>query len=253
MLNYIPAYWMNHSNFGDALTPYLIEKITGKKAVWTDNHTLPKYMVTGSILNEPVADTCVVWGTGLAWADVYVRNPLEICAVRGPLTRKSLVDGGLDCPETFGDPCLLLPRFYTGKALPMSYKLGIIPHFIDYIEVSERYKNNPDVLVVDLLSGIEQVVDMVLSCDVFISSSLHGIIVAHAYGKSCGYVTFSDKIIGDGTKYKDYLLSVGHELYSPLDYSVEEYSTQQLIDWIPKQKEINLNLDKLLESCPFRV
>lgn len=255
MITNIPAFWHNSPNFGDALTPWLIKKITGHNAIWTNDHKAPKYMVTGSILNDPIAETCVVWGAGIAHRDTYIRKPLEVRAVRGPRTREAMLRSGVECPEVYGDPGLLLPRFY--QQIPASiYRLGIIPHVVDYQEVRQKYwaqVQTGEVVVIDLLRPIEDVIDSILSCDVLVSSSLHGIIASHAYGRPCGWVKFSGKILGDNTKFYDYYESVGRfNEPGPLNLEENNPSVQEIIDWVPKSTELKIDLNKLYEVCPFK-
>lgn len=251
MITGIPAYWMKHPNFGDALTPYLIKLITGKSAIWTDQHNEPKYMVTGSLLNDPLIEGCVVWGTGIAFSDTHIRKPLEICAVRGPISRELVMRFGHDCPEVYGDPCLLLPRFYKGSEPQRKFKLGIIPHLVDYTEVRLKYSEMLDVQVIDILAPVEEIVNRVLECDYLISSSLHGIIVSHAYGKPCMWVEFSDKVLGDGTKFRDYLKSIGHDIYEPYNLRNNVEYVDSLVSKVPTNVSLNIDLDRLLEVCPF--
>lgn len=247
----VPAYWMKHTNFGDALTPYLIEKITGYPAVWTQESNKPKYMVTGSLLNYQDIESCIVWGTGVAFSDTHIKKPLAIHAVRGPLSREIVMKSGHACPEVFGDPALLLPRFYKGNPSGRRFKLGVIPHIVDMGVAQERFDGAPDHQIIDLNSGIENVVDRILECEVLVSSSLHGIIAAHAYGKSCLWVRFSDYVIGDGTKFNDYLQSVGHYTYSPLDLSFSRADVEKIIAEVPCFQALQIDLEKFYKACPF--
>lgn len=243
---------MKHPNFGDALTPYLIKKITGFDAVWTNDDNSPKYMVSGSLLNDPRIISCVVWGTGIAFSDTDIKKPLEIRAVRGPLSRDLVRKFGHECPDIYGDPCLLLPRFYKGSAPSVNYKLGIIPHIVDYLDVRLKYHQLPETQIIDLLRPVEEVVNRVLECDMIISSSLHGLIVAHAYGKPALWVRFSDKVLGDGTKFRDYLLSIGHDSYEPLNLEHLDKDLKTILSFIPQNTTINLDLENLWNSCPFK-
>ena len=132
--NLIRAYWWSgegNRNFGDVLTPYLIEKISGKKAILCSKHCFkPYFMVTGSILKSANRNS-IVWGSGIIRRNEMVTKPKKIFAVRGPITRKRLLELGYDCPEVYGDPALLLPLFYKPKATK-KYSLGVIPNHIDY-------------------------------------------------------------------------------------------------------------------------
>ena len=254
MLLNVPAFWHNSPNFGDALTPWLIRAITGHEALWTNDHRAFKYMVTGSILNDPIAETCIVWGAGVANRDTYIRKPVEIRAVRGPRTREILLRCGIECPEVYGDPGLLSPRFFTPTGWGTKYELGVIPHVVDYNYAREKYWKNPNVLVIDLMRPVPEVLELISQCKTLVSSSLHGIIASHAYGKPCGWVKFSGKILGDNTKFYDYYESVGKfDEPGPLNLEENNPPVVEIIDWVhhlPK-RDLKIDLDKLYNACPF--
>ena len=44
-------YWAGHKNFGDELSPYLVEKITGKKVQYAGQKELNKLTAIGSIID----------------------------------------------------------------------------------------------------------------------------------------------------------------------------------------------------------
>lgn len=82
-----------------------------------------------------------------------------------------------------------------------------------------------------------------------VSSSLHGLIVADAYGIPSKWIKVSDKIYGDDFKYGDYYQSIGVKEEKPLIVN-EQISTVDLMNTCWK-KEMNIDLEGLLESCPF--
>lgn len=57
-------------------------------------------------------------------------------------------------------------------------------------------------------------------CDIIISSSLHGIVFAHSYGKKALWIEISKNVIGDGYKFYDYYSSLNE--YSPDRFIVSE-------------------------------
>src|SRR3972149_3109980 len=198
----IPAYWHRSINFGDQLTKYIIEKLSGYKVIYCDHiNDCSRLMATGSILSEGNLDKSIIWGNGFAWYADPVYKPLQILAVRGKLTRKKFIDSGINCPEVYGDPALLLPSIHN-PLINKKYKLGIIPHLIDYEKVKWEYEGNN--IVIDLREPIETVINNILQCEKIISSSLHGIIVSQAYGIPTAWVKFSSKIIGDDFKFHDH-------------------------------------------------
>jgi pyruvyltransferase len=137
----------------------------------------------------------------------------RILAVRGPLTRE-LVDG--EVPETYGDPAVLLPRMYRPQGAQATYDVGLLPHYVDR-DIVGSY--DPAVKVIDVSRPWREVVDAVTACDVVISSSLHGIIVAEAYGIPTAWLVATDRIIGGRFKFWDYYLSCDREPPEPTTWS----------------------------------
>lgn len=251
MKNYVNGYWYVTSNVGDNLAPYLIKKISGKPSVYTPLHSKQlKCIVTGSIITE-ADENCIVWGAGLANATDKINPKANIMAVRGPLTRKIAQECKIKCPEVYGDPALLLPRFYNPK-IDKKYKLGIIPHFVDQLFCFEHYKNDDEVKIIDVLLSPEDFVDEVLSCEKIISSSLHGLIISMAYGIPSLWVKFTNGVLGDGTKFNDFFDSVKIPRQNFLDLrDSASFATKEFLSKIP-DININIDLDKLLNNCPFK-
>lgn len=250
----VRSYWWfgkGNRNFGDLLTPYLIEKIASKKPFLCSRHSFKEYyVVTGSILGQTNRNA-IVWGSGILSTKDKITFPKKIFAVRGPLTRQRLLDLGYNCPEVYGDPALLLPRFYKPK-VKKRYTLGIIPHYVDYELIKQQIKSDK-VLVINLLDPIEKVIEDINKCKRTISSSLHGLIVSHAYKIPSVWVEFSDKLAGDGTKFNDYFLSVGIKPYKPFNLRKLPVSEKELIKIAQSRTDkIEIDLDKLMGVCPFK-
>lgn len=239
-------YWMPGRNFGDALNPWLYQKITGRKAQRVNaKYGQKHYMAIGSVLNNSNNNT-IAWGTGLAWNKNEVHPKADIRAVRGPLTRDIAIRNGCNCPEIYGDPALLLPRFYNPD-IEKTYKMGIIPHIIDK-ELLSKYKWDDNCTLIDLGGPIETVINSVLKCETVISSSLHGLILADAYGIPSKWVEFSDRVLGDNTKFFDHFDAVQIPRYQPINLR----KPQQLgLITIPSYDTV-IDLDKLMDACPFK-
>lgn len=252
----INAFWYNpvngtdRNNWGDLLNKTLLEKISRKKVVWINHgNSLEKYICIGSILQRADAGS-IIWGAGfLSNSRKLPTTPRKICAVRGKLTRNIILGQGIDCPEVYGDPALLYPKYYKPD-IKKRYKLGIIPHYVD--ATNEWFKSNvsAEVLKIDILSGIDKVVDQLLSCDNIASSSLHGIIAADAYGIPSKWLEFSDKVLGGGFKFHDYYSSVNREHCKSL--RVENDTTINDIMNSFEQYDFDIDLRQLFNACPFR-
>jgi len=207
----IVSYWAKYSdNFGDIMTPYIIGRM-GVNVVWTNRNKPRKLLAIGTLMSylRPM-DT--VWGTG---AIPYERGPnrgmpytipegVKILAVRGPMTRGLFNAAQQDLvPEIYGDPGILMPSHFFPK-IEKKYKVGIIPH---EVEKDVPVIKDPSVLWIDINAGVEAVVISMLQCESIMSSSLHGIIGAEAYGIPTVWVRMSNKIGGGGFKFKDYYRS----------------------------------------------
>lgn len=243
------------TNFGDDLNPFLARKITNEKIVIVDHLFNPPsgevvYLAIGSLLRWADRNT-IVWGTGYQYLNKKVKEqPLKICAVRGKLTREQLLQQGFDCPEIYGDPALLLPRFYktTTKA---KFKLGVMPHYVDQGSVIlNKFRQENGVFFINALSPVEKVIDDINSCERIASSCLHGIIVADAYGIPSTWIKLSDRVKGDGFKFRDYFSSVGRKNDKPLVLD-SEMTLKSIFDSFNDYK-IDIDLDKLWEACPFK-
>jgi pyruvyltransferase len=248
-------------NYGDLLSKYLVEKISKKEIKWVYPKRQPwyklnkmNYVTIGSVIHH-VSIQSIVWGSGIIDRTQNIKEA-DFRAVRGPCTRNHLLDLGYKCPKVYGDPALLMPKYYYPK-IKKEHRLGIIPHYQDYQLVSEMYKNDLEILVIDLLTlDVEEVTRKILSCEKTISSSLHGIIVSHAYEIPSIWVEFSDNIFGDGIKYVDYLESVGISIYTPkfLKVKISLDELEELVECYPYLPEKNYVLklqEGLMSSCPF--
>jgi pyruvyltransferase len=195
--------------------------MTGKRVVVKNNsvyHHLfylgPIYSCIGSIIGWYETPQTIVWGSGLISNEGRMEiPPKKICSVRGPETRKRLLEMGINCPEQYGDPALLISRYYTAIPLSRKYKIGVIPHHsdIDNLVLRSFVEKYPDdVLLINLTTYKHwtDIPNMVVSCDCILSSSLHGLIVADSYGVPNSWVGLSDKVYGGDFKFNDYFSSV---------------------------------------------
>lgn len=245
------AFWDRTENFGDKLTPWLIEKISGFKPEFSAGSSSEDVnVVCGSILNIPVGNA-VVWGAGFARCTDPVPKHKRVHAVRGPKSREKLLANGVDCPDVCGDPAILLPRFFYPKPAKR-FQMAIIPHYVDYESVCKAYGSFSDeVQIVNLLEPVEEVIRKICECDYAISSSLHGIITAHAYKIPCAWVEFSDRVEGCGFKFHDYFASGGLPLVNPLNLrSMPERLGEVLQSVSTRIPEIDS--DALYAACPFK-
>ncbi|SBT12666.1 polysaccharide pyruvyl transferase family protein [Vibrio celticus] len=245
-------WWNGRVNLGDVVNKYIVEQLSGKSVVWSSAKSNQEhYLVIGSVL-QSCNDNAVVWGSGII-SDK--KNPLfkpkKVYAVRGPKTREVLLSRGIKCPEIYGDPALILPTLIKPNIADKRYKLGIIPH---YKNKNDGFFNRAlpgDVKIIDIeTDNIQKFVDDIVSCDLIVSSSLHGIIISDAYGIPAHHVCFDEIITGGEFKFFDYYLSVGRECTHPIKLSIST-NLDELYS-LPKDYNLSIDIVPLLNSCPFK-
>ncbi|WP_433833653.1 polysaccharide pyruvyl transferase family protein [Flavobacterium anhuiense] len=268
--NTIRLFWWNEKiiqnkdreNYGDLVGKYLVEKISSKKVVfaWPKKFSIldwfaPIYVTVGSILAN-INHKCIVWGSGIIDQKTKVKNA-NFLAVRGPQTRKYLLDLSFEVPEVYGDPALLLPRYFNPK-IEKKYKYGFVPHYNDFKLVKDWFKDNPEIFLIDMMTNdVEAKTIEFLQCEKIVSSSLHGVIIAHAYNIPAVWQKFSDKVFGDDIKYQDYYESVKLPFFKQ-EIRLEKYSISELEDLfeklpnLPKKQVIDQLCEGLMSVCPFK-
>jgi pyruvyltransferase len=206
-------YWKGKPNFGDLLTPLLIQKFSHINTEWSEAADSDLVMV-GSILEHlPENYEGIIAGCGKLHEN-FIRNypKAKILAVRGPRTAKAL---NLKGNFIMADPGLIADELvgYQDK----KYNLGIVPHWTDTtLEHNKLFLQfNPKIIRVsdDPLEVIRQIGQ----CKKIVSSSLHGIIIADAFGIE-RRIEISPKVLenpkqeGGLFKWHDYCESIGMKL-----------------------------------------
>lgn len=245
----VPLTWCLGRNWGDALSPVLVSLLSGKPVVHLEGLHHDRYLTIGSILGG-ANERAEIWGSGfIRENEPLIGRPRAVHAVRGPLSREGLLKQGVECAEVYGDPALLLPRFFNPE-VGKRHAVGIIPHYIDKGHPwIERYRRDPDVRVIDIESGIEDFVRAVTSCQVILSSSLHGLICSDAYGIPSAWISLSDQVVGGDFKFRDYRLSIGAG--DPAPISIAENTSLAKATEKATLRPLRIDLRKLLLACPF--
>ena len=198
-------------NFGDLLTPVVLQHL-GYKVAYTRLAMPGKLMAVGTLM-PLLRPRDVVWGTGgylrPGVKRIKVPNGVEFLAVRGPMTR-SIIDG--DVPEVYGDPGLLLPRILP-PAPKKTHDVGVIPHAV---EKDVPPVQDPNVLWIDVTAGVKAVVGQITRCHTIVSSCLHGIVAAEAYGIPTVWVRMSNRIRAGNFKFNDYYMATGRDVREPV-------------------------------------
>lgn len=232
-------WWKDYPNFGDAASPYIIQKLFGLDVTYCNpslcihkeifrflkhlykgkRYVIPSFkgylypwekglFAIGSILDGSSYKT-LIWGSGFREHYSKYRGG-KIYAVRGKLTQSLLPDHIKKKDLAIGDPALLLPLVYTPDC-SVVHKIGIVPHFIDYDYFSSTYSHKYYIIDVKT-SDVEKVIKQICSCRFILSTSLHGLIISHAYGIPALWIK-KGWINSSEFKFYDYFSSVGIPKY----------------------------------------
>jgi hypothetical protein len=244
-VNFVPF-----SNFGDTSVPYMLGKL--EIPYIFSHHTVEKkILMTGSILGVGSRKDTIVWGSGVIQDNI---KPLTNChyrAVRGPRTLEKVKNVGVDVSNiVLGDPAMLLPKIYQ-PSQEKKYKLGIIPHMVDYDYVRKHVMSNPDkfpnTVVIDANTNTKQIenfINIVNQCEKIVATSLHGIICAHAYGIPAKWMKVSEKLAGDDIKFQDHFESVG--LYNQTSIELLDNENIEIDSFVSK-----LDIEPLWNCRPW--
>ena len=239
-------------NFGDILSEKIIERIVGHHIITTFNRFLnqelgkKKLLALGSII-QMAENNDVVWGSGINGkhldpydANVYRFKDLSVRAVRGPLTKDFLEIMGIECPEIYGDPALLLPILFPEfkKSENPKREYLIIPHYSD----EHLFVDDPNMISVK--EDWDEIIRQILDSKFVIASSLHGIIVAEAFGIPSRYLRVSNN--EPLFKYADYY-------YGTNRYNFRFATTIKEALELQGEPLPNCDLDKLLQAFPFEL
>ncbi len=225
----VQLYWWNDEpNFGDILSKTVVEFLSKRNVEWSCPENADIFAV-GSLLNiirkkytRKQDHSPYIWGTGLSapLTDTDFVENIRVTAIRGPLTEKAL---GIHC-GVYGDPALLLPMIMPCEWRP-EY-IGILTHWQYPLEAKTAAKitAHPEFKLINVMREPHEVIHDICQCRYIFSSSLHGLIVADAYGIGNTWLQRPDHRLPRAQfKFLDYYASVGREIISipPQRVSVE--------------------------------
>jgi pyruvyltransferase len=210
-------YWKGKKNFGDLLTPLLLQRFAQLPSQWVKVEDAQIVCVGSLIEHLPEEWGGIVAGCGkLHPTHPSTLNNATILALRGPLTsalvyRKHVRKGSI----VLADPALLADELIPPQA--KRYELGLVPHWTDKtLELSPTLlKYKP--LIIRVSDDPLTVIKQIAQCKKIVSSSLHGIIVADA----CNIprrIEIAPRMIthahqeGGLFKWQDYSASIGMNL-----------------------------------------
>lgn len=213
---YISRPSFRTGNAGDLLNRDLVRHLYNVEPQNVE-HGGRRLLLVGSVIHR-MEDGDIV--TGVGTKGVTVPSPREtgevdIRGVRGPITQEALDKAGHDVSRIafHADPGLLVQELYPMESgqLPVPGRGIFIPHYRDRAE----YRRLQDIKVIDIDCQPSQLASEIAQAEYVLTSSLHGLIFAHAIGRPVRLIApiHSEPMI----KYEDYVASVGLVWRKPVD------------------------------------
>jgi len=194
-------------NWGDNFAPFLFSKLYDIELVQADAEN-SDLVATGSLIRGLPQGTYTghVLGTGLM--DWLLPEPFDLSnanvhMLRGKLTREHCKLPTKEEPP-LGDLGILAYKF--APPLQPEFKLGILPHYVEKNHRQVMYWQKKGAHVIDIQSGMQNVIDEVCRCEKLVTSSLHGLVLADSLGIPNHLVVLHDSWIWGrcGFKFQDY-------------------------------------------------
>lgn len=255
----LKLHYFQSENFGDALSPKLVAKLSGQLVIHADPYkadivAIGSVLYSGHWLFRDAAHNKTfrgaisyrilnmrtrripikIWGSGFLSYPKFppridIIRAAEVYALRGKVSHQILEKLGL-CSQAsnipYGDPGLLY--FMLLDSLPpKEYDIGIIPHYFDQKKGAEIFNAirhyGYKTLLIDVLDQDPlNTIKKIAKCKTILSSSLHGCIVADSLGISNRQMMLSMFDLTKNNyllKYRDYYSAFGMALPQPLEAS----------------------------------
>lgn len=222
--------WWSHphpGNFGDWLSPYLIQKYSRKQIQFQPLNEVSKepHLIGIGSIGRFIKKSSIVVGTGVSSQEFLLDPHAKYFSLRGPRTAALLKKSGGPTVDSFGDPAILVSRIYPIIRSETNGKVALIRHH-SHRSLPIRKPENMDELSV-LRSHPAQIEELFLALNQYeavVTSAMHVYITCQAYGIPVALVTFKgfeDSVHGDGSKYLDYSEGVGVSALTPISVPLD--------------------------------
>lgn len=236
-------YWWNlEPNFGDTISREVVAYASGRQVDWAPAADCDLFAV-GSVLvfarrahsTRRQGDLPWVWGSGCIGPirRDFTAN-VRFASLRGPLSMEVLKIE----VDSFGDPGLLAPEIL-GDRPARTDRIGLVIHhkvLADHWR-DELMPRDPNTVLIDVRNPDHMaVVREIAACRLVISSSLHGLVVADAFGIPNIWLNPRGNHANSRFKFYDYANSIGRPMRQPvelrdLDAAIADYDDDELTYW----------------------
>ena len=214
-------YWLQgeaRQNLGDSIAELFVNRLNLGFRVSAGAYRLLGSCIDGWQIGKDLADLgegdrVAYWGCGMREdraIDPALLSRCLILGVRGPMTRSLL---GLPDDTVMGDPALILPLLHRPAAQTEATGRSIcIPHFNDTRDDGELLSLAGTELILrpvieQGLDALLDAIDRIATARFVLSASLHGAIIAAAYGRPFAF--WDNGHLDLPLKWRDFAASVG--------------------------------------------
>lgn len=258
----LKLYWWRPAlggfrNFGDELSPLLVERLFGRSCIWAPPETCDA-VVIGSVLEKVCAtrrqSPPLVWGAGFIGDGFDVPNPaVSIAAVRGLLTAKRF---GREGSAITGDPGLLCSELLDRPPYKR-FEVGIVLHHAHCkFDAAALFSADvTELCTVDVTLPPMQVIQTIAACETVFSTSLHGLVVADSLGIPNQWIKLPKRLFGGDYKFHDYYSSFDGDGPQSLEVDYRRKIDRQMLSRVrdlysrPGREHIRQNLLASFPEC----
>lgn len=245
-------YSLSPPSFGDRLNANLVKALTSQSPFWTRTPDQPHILGIGSISSGANAQTRI-WGSGLMAPDFGIGDIKgeHVFALRGQKSYEVLRRAGISVGDVpLGDPALLAPSALGIQvAKHPRHQVGLVAHYVD--------RDLPAVSSLLLQDGVADInvhddpcdlISAMAHCQVILSSSLHGLILAEALGLPSLWIKASDGIAGGSFEFEDWFGTTRNPQRQP--YALEGNESPHQLTALAEHRDHTIDLDALAAALP---
>lgn len=204
----IKIHYARIKNFGDLLNVDILNYFRFK-AVYVSDSYKSQVALTGSILQHFDRNfQGYVLGAGFIDSRFKrLKNNWQVKIIRGPKSAKQC--GMKDTDRLlYGDPGILASQIFKNAELQKTYRLGLVPHYVDYDFCKDQFGDISNVLIINVRQSPKKVAEEIQQCKNIASSSLHGLIFADSFRIPNIHLKLGNKLNGGLHKFEDYYLGM---------------------------------------------
>lgn len=122
---------------------------------------------------------------------------------------------------------------------------------MDGLHVNE--KRDSQIIRLGQYKHWQDIIDRICECENILFSSLHGLILAEAYGVPNVWIEFGKPLIGGHFKFHDFFLSIHCDREKPVTIERKEFPKERIDQELSNWEQGYIDLKPLIKACPFKL